>query len=192
MLSAIEARKEFEKLLQYLEIGINGIDYTALCTDATVHNPSDEDVQQLLDFANSAEQRRQELLKEALEEGIEEDEKSELGSISKETEDALYRRKRAEQLARLLMAKKAILEVYNSSNFGEIWADFCRSRDAVSLPAARAPAVEALRRPDRTGPVSCAAPSAHRQADGLRKDRDTAAQRRRWRRPAAAARRRRG
>lgn len=40
------------------------------------------------DFANSAEQRRQELLKEALEEGIEEDEKSELGSISKETEDA--------------------------------------------------------------------------------------------------------
>lgn len=75
MLSAIEARKEFEKLLQYLEIGINGIDYTALCTDATVHNPSDEDVQQLLDFANSAEQRRQELLKEALEEGIEEDEK---------------------------------------------------------------------------------------------------------------------
>lgn len=129
MLSAIEARKEFEKLLQYLEIGINGIDYTALCTDATVHNPSDEDVQQLLDFANSAEQRRQELLKEALEEGIEEDEKSELGSISKETEDALYRRKRAEQLARLLMAKKAILEVYNSSNFGEIWADFCRSEN---------------------------------------------------------------
>ena len=132
MLSAIEARKEFEKLLQYLEIGINGIDYTALCTDATVHNPSDEDVQQLLDFANSAEQRRQELLKEALEEGIEEDEKSELGSISKETEDALYRRKRAEQLARLLMAKKAILEVYNSSNFGEIWADFCRSENGNS------------------------------------------------------------
>lgn len=42
-LNANEARKEFEQLLKYLEIGIDGIDYTALCTDATVHNPSDED-----------------------------------------------------------------------------------------------------------------------------------------------------
>ncbi len=132
LLSSDEAKIEFEQLLRYLEAGISGIDYSELCTKATVENPSDEDIQQLFDFANSAEQRRQELLKEALEEGIDEDEKSELGSISKETEEALYRRKRAEQLARLLLAKKALLEVYTSEKFEEIWAEFCRSESGNS------------------------------------------------------------
>lgn len=132
VLNTTGAKEEFKKLLQYLEIGISGIDYSALCTEATVKKPSDEDIQQLLDFANSAEQRRQELLKEALEDGIEEDEKSELGSISKETEEALYRRKRAEQLARLLLAKKLIQETYNSERFNEIWVDFCRSENGNS------------------------------------------------------------
>lgn len=131
-LGSDEAKKEFGKLLQYLEIGINGIDYSALCTNATVNNPSDEDIQQLFDFANSAEQRRQELLKETLAGGIDEDEKSELGSISKETEEALYRRKRAEQIARLLMAKKALLEVYHSPDFNDIWMDFCKSENGNS------------------------------------------------------------
>lgn len=132
LLSSSEAKSEFEQLLRYLEVGISGIDYSELCTKATVDNPNDEDIQQLFDFANSAEQRRQELLKEALEEGIEEDEKSDLGSISKQTEEALYRRKRAEQLARLLMAKKAILEVYTSDRFNEIWVDFCGSESGNS------------------------------------------------------------
>lgn len=126
-LDSSESKKEFKQLLSYLEKGISGIDYSSLCTEATVNNPSDEDIQQLFDFANSAEQERLELLKEGVEEGIEEEEKSELGSISKEAEDALYRRKRAEQLARLLMAKKAISELYTSNQFDEIWADFCKS-----------------------------------------------------------------
>lgn len=127
LLNPSEAKEEFKQLLQYLEVGINGIDYSELCTKATVENPSDEDIQQLFDFANSAEQRRQALLREALEEGVEENEKSELGSISKETEEALYRRKRAEQLGRLLMAKKALLEVCASNDFSERWIGFCRS-----------------------------------------------------------------
>lgn len=132
MLGNQEARAEFEKLFQYLEIGIRGIDYSELCTEATVNNPSEEDIQQLLDYANSAEQKRQELLKIALEDGIDENEKSELGSISKETEEALYRRKRAEQLARFLMAKKALWEVYSAKNFSDIWVDFCKSENGNS------------------------------------------------------------
>lgn len=131
-LNSVEAKEEFQRLLQYLEIGIGGIDYSALCTEATVRRPSEEDIQQLFDFANSAEQRRQELLKEALEEGIEETEKSELGSISKQTEEALYRRKRAEQLARLLMAKRYLLEIYDSDHFNDIWVDFCKSENGNS------------------------------------------------------------
>lgn len=127
LLGADDARKEFQQLLRYIENGIDGIDYSTLCTEAVIKSPNDEDIQQLLDFANSAEKRRQELLQEALEVGIEDEEKSELGGISKETEEALYRRKRAEQLARLLIAKKALLEVLNSNRFEEIWLDFCRS-----------------------------------------------------------------
>lgn len=126
-LSLEEAKVEFERLLGYLEDGISGIDYSALCTKATVDNPSDEDIQQLLDVANSAEQKRQEFLKEALDAGIGDEEKSELGNISKDTEEALYQRKRAEQLARLLSAKKTLLETYRSECFDSIWMEFCKS-----------------------------------------------------------------
>ena len=126
-LTTKEVKAEFKRLLQYIDVGISGIDYSALCTDATVKQPTEEDIQNLLDYASSAEQRRQELLKEQLEGGLDEDEKSELGSISKETEDALYNRKRAEQLGRLLMAKKALLDIYNSKSFADIWQDFCNS-----------------------------------------------------------------
>jgi len=126
-LDADNARGEFRRLLQYIEIGIAGIDYSELCTDATVKSPTDEDIQQLLDYAANAEQRRQELLREGLEEGIDEADKSELGSISKDAEDALYNRKRAEQLGRLLMAKKALMDIYNAEQFADNFVDFCYS-----------------------------------------------------------------
>ena len=127
-----DAKKEFKNLLEYIETGISGIDYSSLCNDSVITEPKEEDIQQLFDFASSAEQRRQELLKETLEEGINEDEKSELGSISRETEEALYRRKRAEQLARLLASKKALLDLYNSENFDDIWIEFCNSEGGNS------------------------------------------------------------
>lgn len=126
-LDSIAARAEFSQLLKYIEVGISGIDYSELCTEATIQSPTTEDIQELLDFASNAELRRQELLKEASEEGIDDVEKSELGSISKETEEALYSRKRAEQLGRLLMAKKALLDVFDSADFENIWLDFCNS-----------------------------------------------------------------
>lgn len=126
-LDADKAKTEFRRLLQYIEVGIAGIDYAELCTDATVENPTEEDIQQLFNYAVNAEQRRQELLQEGLEAGIVESDKSELGSISKETEVALYNRKRAEQLGRLLIAKKALLDIYNSEQFAKNFIGFCNS-----------------------------------------------------------------
>ena len=126
LLAADEVRSEFERLLSYLEDGINGIDYHELCTTATVFSPTDEDIQMLLDEAAIAEQARQNSLRESQDDIIEE-ERSELGSISLDTENALYRRKRAEQLARLLSAKKAITNVCASSDFDTKWLDFCKS-----------------------------------------------------------------
>lgn len=126
-LNSEQAKDEFGWLLQYIELGISGIDYSEICSEATIKNPTDEDIQQLFDLATSEEHKRQELLRDALEDGIEESEKSELGRISKETEKALYGRKRSEQLGRLLYAKKILLDVYNSDNFSEKWVDFCKS-----------------------------------------------------------------
>lgn len=126
------AKKEFKQLLVYLENGISGIDYSELCTKMVVENPTDTDIHLLLDEASNAEQIRQQLLKNELESDIGVGERSELGSISIDTEKALYRRKRAEQLARLLSAKKAISDLLNSENFDEDWIDFCKSETGNS------------------------------------------------------------
>ena len=126
------AKEEFKQLLVYLEEGISGIDYSELCTEMVVENPTDTDIQLLLDEASNAEQSRQQLLRNEVESDIGDGEKSELGSISIDTEKALYRRKRAEQLARLLSAKKAIRDLLNSENFDESWIDFCKSETGNS------------------------------------------------------------
>lgn len=126
------ALDELNRLLVYLGDGISGIDYTELCTDAVVENPTDEDIQFLFDEASSAEQSRQQLLRNAADNDAEYIEKSELGSISMDAEKALYRRKRAEQLARLLSAKKAIRDICAAKNFNEIWIDFCKSETGTS------------------------------------------------------------
>lgn len=123
---SVAARQSFSTLLGYISDGISGIDYSELCTQATIDNPTDEDIQALQDIAADAEQRRQQLLKDSLESEIEEEEKSELGSISKDTEKALYNRKRAEQLAKLLSAKKVITDLCNSELFDDLWMDFCK------------------------------------------------------------------
>lgn len=132
-LSASDARVEFEKLLQYIEDGIAGIDYTELCSRQTVENPNDEDIRLLLNLAANAEQQRQDSLRDSTENGYDDDERSDLGSISTKTEQALYNRKRAEQLARLLIAKKAITDVIKAPNFEEIWVPFCKSETGSSV-----------------------------------------------------------
>lgn len=126
------AKEEFKQLLVYLEEGIGGIDYSELCTEMVIENPTDTDIQLLLDEASNAEQNRQQLLRNEVESDIGDEEKSELGSISIDTEKALYRRKRAEQLARLLSAKKAITDLLNSEKFDENWIDFCKSETGNS------------------------------------------------------------
>ena len=125
-LNSQEVKAELKILLGYIEDGINGIDYHELCTQRSVEVPNGEDIQRLLDSAMSAEQRRQQSLKESSAIGYDEENKSDLGSISRETEEALYSRKRADQLARLLIAKKAMTEVCEAPNFEEIWVDFCK------------------------------------------------------------------
>lgn len=128
-----EARDELQRLLSYIEDGIHGIDYSKICTEKTVREPNDEYIRMLLNEAANAEQQRQDSLRDSTENGYSDEERSELGSISTKTELALYKRKRAEQLARLLIAKKAIRDVVCSSDFDNIWLDFCNSETGSSV-----------------------------------------------------------
>ena len=132
-LSGDDARLEFQRLLGYIEDGISGIDYSELCTEMTVRNPTNEDIRMLLDFAANAEQQRQDSLRNSSENGYDDDERSELGSISTKTEQALYNRKRAEQLARLLIAKKTLTDVVNDPDYDENWINFCKSETGSSV-----------------------------------------------------------
>jgi hypothetical protein len=131
-LSDCNAINELKHLLVYLEDGISGIDYADLCTDAVVRNPTIENVKLLFDESASAEQIRQQLLRSDMDSDTDNAERSELGSISMDAEKALYRRKRAEQLARLLSAKKAISDLCEDENFTEKWQDFCKSESGNS------------------------------------------------------------
>lgn len=131
-LSDSDARREFERLLSYVEDGISGIDFSDLCTEMTVNKPTDEDIHMLLEVAANAEQQRQDSLRDSSANGYDEEERSELGGISAKTEQALYHKKRAEQLARLLYAKKTITDIVADPHYEENWKNFCKSETGNS------------------------------------------------------------
>ena len=131
--STIAARDMLLGLLQYLADGIEGIAYENLCTEKEINEPTDDSIQSLFQQAEEAEELRQQLLKAAQEDASPSDEeKSELGSISVDTERALYLRKRAEQLARLLSAKKTISSILKSNSFDQAWHPFVESETGYS------------------------------------------------------------
>ena len=132
--SALEAKHEIEKLLAYVHEGITGIDYSDICSAQDVNRPTDDVVATLMQEATYAEKQRQELLKDGLyTDKIPEIEKSELGAISKDTETALYRRKRAEQLARLLASKKDLTEILFDRDFDSKWCAFLDTEKGYSV-----------------------------------------------------------
>lgn len=130
----LHARDTFNYLLQCIEDGISGIDYSGLpVTSQEVNHPTGETVSKLFIEAAEAEERRQEFLKEEQDsDSIPEDEKSDLGGISKDTEEALYRRKRAEQLARLLIARMELQSILADPSFDTAWERFVSNERGYS------------------------------------------------------------
>lgn len=130
-----KAIQEFHNLLRYIEDGISGIDYSEICNKAEIENPTNDVIKRLQNNATNAEQKRQDALRTTTKDGLDSENKSELGSISRETEEALYQRKRSEQLARLLIAKKKILDListFDALNDNNILESFCESEDGSS------------------------------------------------------------
>lgn len=128
------ARSAFEYLLQCIEDGVSGINFDELPVSASeVNHPTEDIVSKLYIEAAEAEERRQEFLKEEQDSDFIPDvEKSELGSISIDTEEALYRRKRAEQLARLLMARMEFQRILADPSFDATWEQFISNERGYS------------------------------------------------------------
>jgi hypothetical protein len=128
-----EAREVISYLLERIKEGIVGIDTTDISISADkVNNPDDNAITTLLQEAAFAEDMRQSFLRQADNHSEEEVEKSELGSISKEVEDALYKRKRAEQLARLLYSKMELNALLASQNFENHWKEYINTEKGYS------------------------------------------------------------
>lgn len=122
----LTADKAYELLLMYLNDGINGIDYSDLCTEKDVASPTLKLIQKLLMEASAAENERQALLTGSFddeEEGVAEDLSSSEVSVN-----LLFKRKRSEQLAKYLNAK-LIIQNEIQCNGTEQWETFFESEN---------------------------------------------------------------
>ena len=131
LLSEDQKRGEFEFLLNYIDEGINSIDWTDICDQEVIDHPAQEDINKIVLIAKESEEKRKTLLKNSSEKPSSE-EMSDLGKISKDTETVLYRKKRAEQLAKYLSAKKVIRDFLDYGDVAEKSIEFCNSDNGSS------------------------------------------------------------
>lgn len=114
-------RAHFDRLLSYIDNGIADINMEGLCTPEECQAPTEHLIERLYTIAETAKQERAAALREwNTDPSVE---RSELGSISLAAEEALYRRKRAEQLASLLTARRVLQEVVSHPEFGRKWPE---------------------------------------------------------------------
>ena len=124
-------RESFGRLLGYIQVALKDISIEGLCTEKERENPTPRLLQKLAAIAARSVQEREVALREWGERDEDSDdsiiERSELGNISRAAVDALYRRKRAEQLGRLLSARRALQNILGEPNFSSRWHDFLNS-----------------------------------------------------------------
>jgi len=116
-------KRKFQELIRKLSLSINEISVEGLCTKKERRYPNTQLLHKLDAIASRSIGEREEALKEWRERDKSKDneseaiERSELGNISKAAEDALYRRKRADQLRQLLDAQIILKEFIKKSKF---------------------------------------------------------------------------
>ena len=124
-----EIRLEIKRLISFIDDGISSIDTRDLCNQEDLDNPSERIIAHLKELSVEAESKRQDSLRNEVDS---ENEKSDLGRISKETEDALYLRKRGDGLYKLLKAKRSIIDLIKSDFTLDKWNNFCLSENGLS------------------------------------------------------------
>ncbi|HMN28998.1 MAG TPA: DUF4338 domain-containing protein, partial [Caldilineaceae bacterium] len=131
-MSASAVRTEFSRLERYIETAIDELDISELCSAEECQNPTPATFQRLRNIATQSAKKREVALDAWQVRRMEEDfdaedlaaERSRLGNISLEAEEALYRRKRAERLEQLLSARQELRKLPHSENFDKKWQEF--------------------------------------------------------------------
>lgn len=142
-LDETSVRAEFDRLLVYIATAIDELDASDLCSNEECQNPKPATYQKLKNIAaRSVTERDQALQKwqmrltnqdeDVYDDDLAED-RSEFGNISKDAEDALYRRKRAERLGKLLFARDKIRYLLEMKNFAIRWREFVASKSGQSI-----------------------------------------------------------
>ncbi len=113
-----QARTLYASLLSLLDYGFETIDYSNLCKKSDLENPTEELIEKLEKIAYQSESERQERLKQL----DNEEENRDLGKTAATvSRDALFKRKRAEQMADFLRAKRTILNFLSPKVFSAFW-----------------------------------------------------------------------
>lgn len=127
-----EIYSKFEELLDLTWDAIGEINLAHLCRLDECRKPSRKLIHRLSHIAKRAAQERERALiawEEHKKSGNGQIEGSDLGNISKEAEEALYRRKRALRLAQLLTARVRIQKLLNAEDFTNQWERFLENDD---------------------------------------------------------------
>lgn len=119
-------RDAFGRLLKHIETAVGDINLTGLCTLKECERPSEDLLLRIAGIASRSIAEREVALREwhSRSENDEDEpppERSEMGSSSKEAVDALYRRKRADQLGRLLAARLHLQTQLKKRDLREVW-----------------------------------------------------------------------
>lgn len=129
-------KASFQSLITNIETAIKDISLEGLCTAEECSNPNQRVLQRLSEIAIRSAAEREVALREWWNREEDEEneiiERSDLGNISKAAEEALYKRKRAEQLYRLLSARKNLQELLLNEDLSNSWRQFVESESGNS------------------------------------------------------------
>lgn len=127
--SASEAKAAIESLVNGIDQAIGEIKTEGLATSEELVRPTEEVIARLASAVARTNREKDEALqrwrayqsREETSESEEEVAKSELGTVSLEFEEALFRRKRADALGRLVTAKRVFQLLLERSDFDDAW-----------------------------------------------------------------------
>lgn len=117
------AKECFQKLDSLINEGIHSIKFTEFCTKKEIEHPTTALISKLQQIALESEEERLNNLRDFAEQS-EDNSVDQIGSLESVSSDALFKRKRSEQLAKLLSAKISLSEVLLSSDFSLSWRKF--------------------------------------------------------------------
>jgi hypothetical protein len=128
-----DVKTSFERLVRHIDEAMNDVNSEDLCSQQDILNADKGLVDRLNQIASDSVTNLQEARARWLARDNDESaapmDRSDLGNISLEMEDALYRRKRAESLAQLIAARILLINLLSDSDFASNWQGFLLSEE---------------------------------------------------------------